>query len=136
MKKSTVIASIMFFLISVCLCGCTQTNTDNQPQDLSSKFLGNWEYIRSALDYETWSFYTNGSAKNIINTDYDGQMLTSEVWYDYIIDNSTVCFSTKNEPVGSPNYVSMCFTFNFSDQYTHLTLSSNSIIIIDLEKIS
>jgi hypothetical protein len=136
MEKTTQIVFALLLLFSICLSGCTNnTDTENQQQNIMRKFIGEWEYIRSALDNETWSFYENGSAKNIVNTDDDGLMITTESWYDYVLDNSSVCFSTKNEPVGSPNYITMCFTYQFTNESTHLTLSSNNIVILDLEKL-
>lgn len=138
MKKFTLIVGCIFFT-SVCLSGCNEaTNKNNQHPDITSRFIGNWEFIRSALDYETWSFFTNGSAKNTITESVDDQLITTEIWYDYIVDDTvmSICFSTKNEPVGSPNYVSICFNYNFSIDFTHLTLSSHNIVILDLEKVT
>jgi hypothetical protein len=137
MEKSLLFIGLVILSIGVCLSGCNERkNNENQPQDLTAKFLGDWEFVRSEIDYEIWSFCTNGSARDNITQDEDGQSITSEVWYDYSIDNTSICFSTKNESVDSPNYISICFTYNFSENATRLTLSSNNIVIMDLEKIT
>jgi hypothetical protein len=47
-----------------------------------------------------------------------------------------VCLSTSNAPAGSPDYVSVCYTYSFSQNTTRLALSSNGIVIMDLVKIS
>jgi len=137
MKNSRQIFCITLLLISVCLSGCYEKNNDDgtQQDNTNNKFIGDWESFRSSSDYEIWSFYTNGSAKNILTQDFEGQPMTTISWFDYTKDNTSVCFSTKNESPGSPNYISLCFTYSFSDNTTHLTLSSNSIVIIDLVKI-
>jgi len=138
METSKLIFFITLLLIGVCFSGCYEksTNDGNQQHNTSNRFIGDWEMIRSATDYEIWSFYTNGSAKNIITQEFEEQPMTTILWYDYTKDNASVCFSTKNQTVGAPNYISMCFSYSFSDDTTSLTLSSNNIVIIDLVKIT
>jgi len=138
METSRLIFCIIILLIGVCLSGCYEksTNDGNQQHNTENRFIGDWEMVRSVTDFEIWSFYTNGSAKNIITQDFENQSMTSISWYDYTKDNTTVCFSTKNQTVGSPNYISICFSYSFSDDTTRLILSSNNIVIIDLVKIT
>ncbi|VVB62045.1 Uncharacterised protein [uncultured archaeon] len=137
MKNSKLIFFIVILLIVVCLSGC-QKNSDNDgdQHNTDNKFIGDWEIVNSSPDYETWSFYTNGSAKNILTQELEGQSMTTIAWFDYTKDNSNVCFSPKNESVGSSNYFSECFVYNFFDNTTRLTLSSNDIIIMNLVRIS
>jgi len=138
METSRLIFCIIILLIGVCLSGCYEksTNDGNQQHNTENRFIGDWEMVRSVTDFEICSFYTNGSAKNIITQDFENQSMTSISWYDYTKDNTTVCFSTKNQTVGSPNYISICFSYSFSDDTTRLILSSNNIVIIDLVKIT
>lgn len=138
MVTSRLIFCITFLLIGLCLSGCIEksTNDGNQPHNTENRFIGDWKMVRSPTDYEIWSFYTNGSAKNMITEDFENQSMTSISWYDYTKDNSSVCFSSKNQTVGSPNYISICFSYSFSDDTTRLTLSSTNIVIIDLVKIT
>ena len=138
METSRLIFCIILLLIGVCLSGCYEKSTEdgNQQHIADNIFIGDWEMVRSVTDFEIWSFYTNGSAKNIITQDFENQSMTSISWYDYTRDNTTVCFSSKNQTVGSPNYISICFSYSFSDDTTRLILSSNNIVIIDLVKIT
>jgi hypothetical protein len=139
MQKYNLIICNLILISCICFSGCNELdNKQNQTPDITTRFIANWEFIRSALDYETWSFYTNESARNNITETVDGESITTRIWYDYVLieSNRSICFSTKNEPVGSPNYVSIYFNYNFSNDFTHLTLSSHNIVILDLEKIT
>jgi hypothetical protein len=138
MKDPRLIFCITLLLISVCLSGCSEksSNDGNQQHNTDNEFIGDWEIVSSSSDYETWSFYTNRSAKNILTQDIEGQLITTISWYDYTKDNTSVCISTKNQSPDSPNYISMCFSYSFSGNATHLALSSNDIVIMELVKIS
>jgi hypothetical protein len=141
MKHSKLILCITFLLISVCLSGCNETNNNNGNQqqntnNTDTKFIGDWEMFISSSDYKIWSFYTNKTAKNIVTENDEGQSITTTLWYNYTIENTIICFSTINEPLGSPNYISLCFSYSFSDNSTHLVLSSINSVIFDLEKIT
>ena len=141
MKHYKLIFCITFLLISVFFSGCNeQSNKDGNQQhntnNSDTAFIGDWEIFRSSSDYELWSFYTNKTAKNIITQDVEGQIITTTLWYNYTIENTSICFSTVNQPPGSPNYISLCFSYSFSDNSTRLILSSNNIIILELEKIT
>jgi len=136
MKKSRLIIYVTLLLIGVLLSGCFEKNSNDGKQPLENSVIGDWEIFRTATDYEFWSFYTNGSAKNTITENVEGTIMTTIVWYEYTKDNSSVCFSAKNESADSPNYFSMCFSYRFSDDTTHLILSSNNIVIMDLVKVS
>ena len=137
MKKSRQIFCITLLLIGVLLTGCFEKNAnDGKQQTNENSVIGDWEIFRTATDYEFWSFYTNGSAKDTITEDVEGKIMTTIVWYEYTKDNSSVCFSATNESTDSPNYFSMCFSYEFSDDATHLILSSNNIVIMDLVKVS
>ena len=138
MKNFKLIFCIILLLICVCLSGCNtkSNNNGNQQHNTDNIFFGDWESYRSPSDYEIWSFYTNGSAKNILTEAFEGQPMTTISWFNYTINDPNVCFSTINQSQGSPNYISMCFSYSFSENTTRLTLSSNNIVIMDLVKIS
>jgi hypothetical protein len=159
MKKKGMILYVAVLLLSMSLSGCqetsnnndnyqtnTSTNTSNENQTQNNTngtqqnnitentFLGDWEVVELSPDYETWSFYSNLSAKNYIVQQFEGNIITTIVWFDYMIDPTTLCFSTKDEIPGSPNYISICYTYVFSENNTRLEFSSNGIVIMDLQK--
>ena len=155
MKDYRLILGVCVLLLIACLSGCqeksnndgnqTQNNDDgsqqhnnddgDQQQNTDNEFIGDWEIVSSSPDYETWSFYTNESAKNIQTTEEDdGQPLTTIAWFEYTNDTTSVCFSPQNLSADSPNYFSECFLYSFSQNSTRLTLSSNGIVIMDLMK--
>ncbi|MFA5102302.1 MAG: hypothetical protein WC525_04045 [Candidatus Thermoplasmatota archaeon] len=114
----------------------TNNTTNGTPQNniTANTFLGDWEVVDLSPDYETWSFYSNLSAKNYLAQQFEGNTITTIVWFNYTIDPTTLCFSTKDETPGSPNYISMCYSYVFSENATRLLLSSNGIPIMDLRK--
>jgi hypothetical protein len=136
METSRLMFYMTIVLIGLCLSGCYEKSTTdgNQQHNTNNSFIGDWELVRSVSDYETWSFYTNGSARNIITQDFENQSTTTVLWYDYTKDNMSICFSTKDQSIGDPNYISICFSYSFSENSTRLTLSSNNIVIMDLVK--
>ena len=155
MKDYRLILGVCVLLLIVCLSGCqeksnddgnqTQNNDDGSQQhnnddgdqqpNTDNEFIGDWEIVSSSPDYETWSFYVNGSAKNIQTTEEDnGQPYTTIAWFEYTNDTTSICLSTINQSPGSSNYTSVCFSYSFSQNSTRLTLSSSGIVIMDLMK--
>lgn len=116
-----------------------KNENENHQNNTTNEFLGDWgEIVGSTLSFENWSFYENGSAKRNLTEYYENQWTTGISWFDYTIENisADICFVPKNESPGSPNYFSMCFSYRFTNNSTHLSLSSNGIIVIDLVKLS
>jgi len=138
MKDYRLILGVTVLLLVVGLSGCQEKSNENgnQQHNTDNKFIGDWEIVSSSPDYETWSFYANGSAKNIQDQEFEGQSMTTIWWFDYTKDNTSVCLSTKNQSSDSSNYSSECFSYSFSENTTRLSLSSNGIVIMDLVKIS
>lgn len=144
-NKPILIIAIMVLFFSICLSGCQEqknqngNQTDNtsngnqQHNTTENKFLGDWEAIDVAPEYESWSFYTNHTVKNYLVQIFEEQPLPSESWFNYTYDTTTLCFSTGTSP-NSPDYMTICYSYIFSQNATRLTLSSNSIVIIDLVK--
>lgn len=110
------------------------TNGTQHQNTTENAFLGDWEIVGASPDYETWSFYTNQSAKNYLDQEFEDNIITTIVWFDYTNDTTTLCLTTKNETSDSPNYFSICYSYLFTENATHLTLSSNGIVIMDLDK--
>jgi hypothetical protein len=157
MKNTPIlIIATMLVILFICFSGCQEqtnqngnnqnnnttgnqtgntTNETQQHNTTQNKFLGNWEVIDIAPNNETWVFYANLTAKNILTQIFDGEPSTSISWFDYTNDTTTLCFSTNASPDTS-DYFSICYTYLFSQNATRLTLSSNGIIIIDLVKLS
>jgi len=138
MKNARLILCVTLLLMSVCLSGCQEksSNNGNQQHTTENTFIGDWYDISSSPDNDSWSFYMNKTAKDLLTQDIDGQSTTTISWYDYTNDNTTLCFSPINQSVGSSSYFSECFSYSFSDNTTHLAFSSNGIVIMDMRKIS
>jgi len=144
-NKPLIIIAIIVLLFFICLSGCQEqknqngnqtdnsTNGNQQHNTTVNRFLGDWEAIDIAPEYETYSFYANLTVKNYLVQIFEEQPLPSESWFNYTYDSTTLCFSTDSSP-SSPDYMSICYTYVFSQNATRLTLSSNSIVIIDLVK--
>lgn len=115
--------------------GNNQTNTSNGNQhDTQNGFLGDWQVVDTGFVYETWTFYANLSAKNYLIQDDHGERITSVHWFDYTWDNTRLCFSTNGAP-DSEDYFSICYSYLFSENETHLRFSHNEIVIMNLMKI-
>lgn len=155
-NTSILIIATILLIFFICFSGCQEqtnqngthqnnnttgnqtgntTNGNQQHNTTQNKFLGNWGVIDVAPNNETWVFYANLTAKNILTQIFDGEPSTSTSWFDYTNDTTTLCFSTNASPDTS-DYFSICYTYLFSQNATRLTLSSNGIIIIDLVKLS
>jgi hypothetical protein len=144
-NKPILIIAMMILLFCICFSGCQEqknqngnqtgntTNGNQQHNTTQNKFLGDWEAIDVAPEYETYSFYANLKAKNYLIQIFEGEPLPSVSWLNYTYDTTTLCFSTDASP-GSPDYLSICYSYVFSQNATRLTLSSNNIVIIDLVK--
>ena len=145
MKKNSVFVGVLVVLLFVALSGCQEENNENinnitnnsngnqQDNITDNKFLGIWEVV-DLSDYETYSFHGNGSVKNYQIQKIEGQSFTTISWFDYTIENTSICFSTKDKSPDSPDYFSICFSYLFSENATHLALYYNGIVIMDLIK--
>ena len=155
MKKKAMIVLVTILLLFATLSGCEEknngngnhtTNTtngnhtgntingDSQHNTSENPFLGSWEVIGTSPSYETWTFYANYSTKNYLVQEFEDEMLTSISWFEYIYDETTLCFTTNASP-DAPDYFSIRYSYLFSENATRLTLSHNNIVIIDLTKI-
>lgn len=143
-NKSVKIIMIMTIFASIWLSGCqespnqngNQTNNStngNQHNTTVNRFLGSWEAVDVAPEYESWTFYANHTVENYLVQIFEEQPLPSTSWFTYSYDNSTLCFTAGSSP-SAPDYMLICYTYTFSQNTTRLTLSSNGIIIIDLKK--
>ncbi len=145
-NKPLLIIMTTVLLVFVSLSGCQEqqnqngnqtdnsTNGNQQHNTTINRFLGDWDAIDVAPEYESWTFYANHTVKNDLIQIFEGQPLPSTSWFNYSYDASTLCFTAGVSP-GSPDYMSICYSYEFSQNATRLTLSSNSIVIIDLVKI-
>jgi hypothetical protein len=134
MKQQWVILSAIVLLFSICLSGCQESNNQNgnQPETAKKKIIGDWSVVTAGLEEETYSFYENNTAKDVFNQLFEGQPITTISWYDYTIDNTTLCLLTKNL---SADNISLCYSYVFSENATRLTLSFNNVEVMDLVKI-
>jgi hypothetical protein len=130
---------VIILLLIIILSGCQEKSSDNgntsqgnptnnTNSSNNSKFIGDWKSVGSYPDYETWSYYTNGTAKNLLIQQIDNQPLTTISWFNYTINNATICLSSEGQ--------SECLKYNFTNNTTHLTLSFNDVIVQDLVKIT
>ena len=153
MKNKGVILGITVLLLIMSLSGCQETSNQNnnhqtnnttnnstnttngthQNNTTENTFLGDWEVVDSP-DYETWSFYSNLTVKNYIAQNFEGNIITTIVWFDYTIDSTALCLSTKDEAPESPSYISLCYSYVFSENATRLQLFSGGIPVMDLQK--
>lgn len=139
---------VIILLLIVILSGCqeknnnngnssqgNQTNNSNNYSN-NSKFIGDWKKVGSSPDYETWSYYPNWSAKNLLIQQIDNQPITTISWFSYTINNASICLSSEGLSADSPDYLTECLKYSFSNNATHLTMSYNGVIVQDLLKIS
>ena len=134
--KSFLLITIVLLITTLCFSGCQeQTNQNGNHTNTTTEntFLGDWETTIDPPEYESYSFYDNQTVKNYYLQKFEDQLLPSETWFTYTYDDTNLCFSSGTP--GSPDYFSICYTYTFSQNDTHLTLSSNGIVIIDLVKI-
>ena len=94
-----------------------------QGQDDTSKFIGAWKVIKhftpdNTLDV-TFTFYNNDTAKTVSNYTM-GNIQTQ--WFNYEIDNSRLCLT----PQGLSETYAICYGYEFSNNYTALTLTNGT----------
>jgi len=131
MKKVNIILIGITLLITG-LSGCTEdTNTLN----LAEKFYGTWENVDSLGYNETWTFYENGSLKNIEIEEIEGDIITAVSWFKYEVNESHLCYSPIDLTSGTPGYNYECFGYEFSSDNTRLYLTFNGIKIMEFNKI-
>jgi hypothetical protein len=136
-KKIVTVTCIVLLLCIVFLSGCEQKNiTPGNQQPSDNLFIGDWKIIDSSPDNETWSFYTNGSAKNILTQVFEGVPMTTVSWFNYTQNDTSLCLSSMDTTPGSPDSYAQCFSSVFSENATHLTLSLQGNVVMVLTKIS
>lgn len=152
MNHKATVFLLFILLLCVSLSGCQQTqngnNTtndqngnptgditgDDQQNTNGNPFLGSWQVTDTTASYESWTFYANHSAQDYLIQELDNETLTSVTWFEYIVDETTLCFTSNASP-DSPEYFSICYTYGFSENATRLMFSHNAIVIMDLQKI-
>ena len=135
MKKINIIL-IGIILLIIGLSGCTEkSNEKTNELNLAEKFYGTWEYVDSYDYNETWTFYENGSLKNIEIEEIEGEIITGISWLKYEVNKSHFCYSPIDKTSESPNYNYECFGYEFSSDNTSLYLTFNEIKIMEFIKI-
>jgi hypothetical protein len=131
MVKKTLISMIVLSFLIFELSGCME-NTSNP----TVKFYGSWKTVGSFSNNETWTFYSNGTVKNVQNQVLDEVPITSIVWFNYTVNDDDLCFSSIDVSPGSPSYYSECFGYQFSDTANRVTLSFNGTTAMIFAKVS
>jgi hypothetical protein len=133
MKKQTflVVVTIIFFLLLSSDC-TEKTNS------ATAKFLGTWKTIGSSSENETWTFYQNGTVKNIQNQTLDEESIpfTSTTWFRYEVNDTDLCLSSIETSPESPSNYSECFTYQFSATMDQVTLSFQGVQFLIFTKVS
>jgi hypothetical protein len=113
------------------MMGCTQnTNTS------ATKFIGTWKTVGSPSDNETWTFYSNGTVKNMQHQVLDEEPLNSTAWFNYEVNNTDLCLSSIEGTPGSPSNYSECFSYEFSQTMERVTLSFQGTAFMIITKVS
>ena len=128
-------SSLLFSILSGCV-EVKKQDTDSSviPSLVDSEFIGSWEIVSSNPDYETWEFFTNGSAKNFIIQKYEDQNISRTVWYSFTVKSDSLCLESKDVDANSPNYISTCYTYTFSHNTSRVSLFYNDITVMVMEK--
>lgn len=121
MKKIITIIGVIILIITTGFSGCIQENNDNgnttKHADFS-KFIGEWEEISDKQFNDIWIFYENTSIKFLYfpagNTGNN-----YPYWGTFSLDDDILDVSSDNIfPVSDR------FTYEFSDNYTKIILTS------------
>ena len=116
----------------------TTTNTGEINIDKSdiNKFIGTWETELSITDeniVQTYIFYENGTFLSIYIVYNPAE--THEGWGDYNIENGVICMETH--PHGAiTDGDAYCYDYKFSNDDTHMTLSTEELPTVTLVKIN
>jgi len=130
MKKSDIcIIIIVLFLISG-YSGCIKNNVD-----LTTKFIGSWSNSDNSSGHEVWTFFVNGTMKNVQIQVEDGEEMTSISWFSYNISNSSLCLFSKDISSDSYEYYSECFGYSFSSNDSIFTLTFEGTAFMEFIRI-
>jgi hypothetical protein len=99
----------------------------NSEQD---KFIGSWHNIDN--EGENWIFYKNNTQKFmlIVTDNPPGETYVAVLWFDYTIDNGTLC----QLPFTSYGGVPSCYGYEFSENDKILTLFDEGTWMLSLGK--
>ncbi len=100
-----------------------------------NKFIGTWEESSIADEniVQTYIFYENGTFLSICI--FYNPAETHEGWGDYNIDNGIICM--EPHPHGaSTDGDAYCYDYKFSNDDTHMTLSTEELPTVTLVKIN
>ena len=123
-------------LLIIVLSGCTEkSNEKSNKINLAEKFYGTWVYVESSDYNETWTFYENGSLKNIAIEEIEGELITGLSWFKYEVNESHFCYIPLDKNSESPGYNYECFGYEFSSNNTSFYLTFNEIKIMEFIKI-
>jgi len=113
----------------------TKTSEINIDKSDINKFIGTWETEESISDeniLQTYIFYENGTFLSIYIVYNPAE--THEGWGDYNIDNGKICM--KTHPHGAPtDGDAYCYDYKFSNNDSHITLSTEELPTATLVKI-
>ena len=133
MKKSVVIVGLILIMSAVFISGCLdKTNDGTENQVDSSIFLGAWQNIDAYPDDQTWTFYINGTIKEITTEEFEGKNITSVYWYNYEVSEDELCIKLIDTLPSQPD----CFEYVFSDNNTRFILIFREFTIKTFTKIS
>ena len=131
MKKLVVFIELVLLIIVMGFSGCQdKTEINEMKNQIDSEFFGKWQNVDTSLDTETWTFYKNSTVKDVTSREFEGELLISTSWFNYIVNESNLCLSS----IDSSSYYSECFNYKFSNN--NLTLSFDGIPFIIFTKIS
>jgi len=136
MKNYGLIISVTLLLIVVGLSGCQEKTGNGGNQQIDSRFIASWTNVEFSPDVEIWTFYTNGSTMSYSSRNFEGGFINLTTWYNFTVDSDQLCLFSKDVAPSSPLYLSICFSYSFSENLNRLMLSDEGTIIMDFNKIS
>jgi len=136
-KKYVIITGLILFFSILWVSGCEEKHPapgDQQPT--GNSIIGTWKIVDSSPDNETYSFYTNGSAKDILSQVLDEEPLTTVSWFTYTSNETSLCLTSPESAPGSNDSYTECFSSVFSENASRLTLSFKGTVAMVLTKMS
>jgi hypothetical protein len=130
MKKSDICIIIIVLLLVSGYSGCIKNNVD-----LTTKFIGSWSNSMISSGNEVWTFFVNGTMKNVQMQVEDGVEMTSISWFSYNVSNELLCLSSKDVSPDSYEYYSECFGYSFSNNDSSLTLTFEGTAFMEFIRI-
>ena len=130
MKRQVLVIGIAVILLSILFNGCMENSVDSKKNII----IGTWETVEDSLDNETWTFYSNGTAKTVSTYLEGGEeepyILVS--WSNYEIDDDKLCFAQLDEYSNDPP---VCFDYEFSNDNNSLTMFFEGVVSLALSKL-